>query len=106
MSHQNQKMGDPLEHFVNRLIKEKGMTDIEGEYLEQIRADLLDRVETRVNMAILEHMPPEKLEYFEKLLDRSDSVEIQDFCRRNIYGLDELIANELLEFRKTYLNLE
>lgn len=106
MSHQNQKNGDPLEHFVSQLVEEKGMTNIEGEYLDQIKADLLDRVETRVNMVILEHMPPEKLEYFENLLDRSDSAEIQAFCQRNIYGLDELISKELLEFRKTYLDLK
>ncbi len=93
-----------LEEFVDKLITEKGLQDLEAEILAEIKNDLLKRVEDRINAVILEKMPPEKIEYFEKMLDNSDEKEIQDFCSRNIFGLDKIIAAELLSFKNTYLN--
>jgi len=97
---------DPLSQFVSRLVAEKGLSNCDPEVLAQVKLDLLDRVEDRINAAIVANLPVDKLEYFEKLVDRADEAEIQAFCSRNIQGFDEIIAKELVEFRKTYLNLQ
>lgn len=94
-----------LEKFVDKLVAEKGLQDLEAEVLSEIKSDLLGRLEDRINAVILEKIPPEKLEYFEKMLDNSDEKEIQEFCSRNILGLDQIIAAELLSFQNAYLNI-
>lgn len=92
-----------LSQFIDRLIEEKGMTNLDRDVLDQVKKDLLSRLEDRINAVILANIPPENLEFFEKMLDRSDEKEIQSFCQRNIADLDNLVAAELVSFRKTYL---
>ena len=96
---------DELDIFAEKLLKERGLENLEEEIFIQMRKDLRDRIEDRINVAIAGNIPPEKLEYFEKLLDQSDEKEIQLFCHRNIPNLTEITAGELTGFRKEYLNL-
>ncbi|MDD5489618.1 MAG: DUF5663 domain-containing protein [Candidatus Moranbacteria bacterium] len=94
-----------IENFVSQLVKDKGLDNLEPEVLQQVKSDLAERVEDRLNAAMVAKMPPEKLEFFEKMLDKSSQEEVRSFCERNIPGLDGIVAAELIEFRKTYLNL-
>lgn len=98
----NEKM---LDEFVSRLVTEKGLESLDGEVLTQLKADLKDRLEERVNAVVLEKLPPGCLEEFEHILDNGDEKEIQLFCQKNIFDLDQAIAVELLNFRQTYLNI-
>jgi len=93
-----------IDVFVDRLIEEKKFENITDEVKNQIRQDLLSRIEDRINATILEHMPPEKMEEFSTLLDHANEKEIQEFCHINIPKLDEIIARTLLDFRDSYLN--
>jgi hypothetical protein len=68
-----------------------------------MKKDLLERINDRINAAVLENIPVEKIEYFEKLLDKGEEKEIQSFCQRNIFNLEEIIAKELVAFKKSYL---
>lgn len=101
MENQSQAIGG----FIDKLIEEKnfGSQDIDGEVLQQIKIDLTDRVEDRINATILENMPAEKMEEFNAILDQDDSQAIQNFCQHNIPNLAEVIAQALAEFRDTYL---
>lgn len=90
--------------FVDKLIEEKKIQDLDSEVLLQIKSDLMDRMEERINATILENIPSEKIEEFSDLLDGSSAEDIQLYCRRNIPNLDEVIAQALLEFRNTYLS--
>lgn len=95
-----------LKLFIERLIDEKGLSALEPEVLKQIKADLSDRLEDRVNAVILEHLPPDNLSAFEKLLDTKASDEVvQKFCHEQIPNLDEAIAGALIEFQQTYLRV-
>jgi uncharacterized membrane protein YheB (UPF0754 family) len=100
-----QAVDDTLKVFVSRLLEEKQIKDVEPEILEQLKADLMDRVEDRINMVILKNLPEESLGQFEKLLETDNEGEVQAFCQQQIPNLQELIAAELLAFRKTYLDL-
>ena len=93
-----------IESFVGKLIEEKGFSGLDNEVMNQIKIDLMERVEDRINAAILENMPKDKLEEFDSLLDSADSREIQMFCQNNIANLDEIIAQTLVDFRNIYLN--
>lgn len=106
MNQKNQITSDSIAQFVNRLVEEKDILNLDPEILDQVKKDLYVRVERMINAAVIENLPPEKLEFFEKLVERSDQAEIQAFAQRSIPGLDEIIAKELVQFRNTYLDVQ
>lgn len=95
-----------LASYVDRLVVEqKYPSDLEKEVVDQIKADLLSKVEDRVNAVIISNLSEEKLEEFTKLLDSNISdEEMQKFCSENIPNLQQLIATELIVFKQTYLS--
>jgi len=93
-----------LDPFVDKLIEEKGLDGLEKEVLDQIKVDLKDRIEDVINAKVVEKLPPEKLEEFEKLLDQNTSAQAtQKFVKDNIPDLEEVLARVFLNFRQTYL---
>jgi hypothetical protein len=99
-------MQDILNQFVDKLVEEKRLLGLDPEVLKQVKADLGDRLENRVNAALLDNMPPEKVQEFEKMIDSDASdKEVQEFCRSNIPDLDSVVAGALMEFKRVYLNL-
>lgn len=92
-----------IEEFVDRLIKDKGFKEEDPEVLAQMKSDLLDRVENRINAMILSHISPDKLEDFEKVIDGGNEEEIQNFVKKDVPDIDEKVAMELLTFKNIYL---
>lgn len=92
-----------LESFADKLLQEKKLENISAEVREQMREDLVDRLEERVNLALVQFMPPEKLDEFEQLVSSKNLEDIAKFCAENIPNLEQIIASELLNFRTTYL---
>lgn len=102
----NVNNGIDLVAFVDRLIEEKKLpSDLEKEVVDQIKSDLLSRVEDRVNAVIISNLSEDKLEEFNKILDSDISdEEMQKFCADNIPDLPQLLASELIVFKQTYLS--
>jgi len=98
---ENQKNLD-IESFVDKLVFEKGLSELDAEVLAQVKSDLVERVSNHVNATILEHMPDDKLDEFNKVLDNDESA-VREFVKDNIEDLDNIIAATLLSFRRTYL---
>lgn len=94
-----------IREFAKKLLEEKQLTNVDAEVFEQIENDLIERIEDRINMTILAHMPEENLVEFEKLLDLNSTEEIQFFCEKHIPHIQEILSADLLAFRKTYLSL-
>lgn len=100
----NKGSPEALDQFVDRLLEEKAYFDVDEETVLQIKKDLSDRLEDKINASLLEKMPPENLEEFEKLLDEGNTQKIQEFCQAHILNLDEVVAAALMDFRRLYLN--
>ena len=96
-----------LETFVDTLLKEKGVAVEDVEVQTQLKADLLSRVEDRVNAEMLAALPPEHLEAFEKLVSDAGSTADQSvaFLKEKITDYSEVLARTLLAFRTAYLSL-
>ena len=92
-----------LDQFVDRLIKERNIPNIAPEVLEQMKKDLRERVDDRINVSIVKYVPAEKLADFEQLLDNGTDAEVQTFLAKVIPDFNEVIAKELLDFRAIYL---
>lgn len=94
---------DQLNEFVEKLLTKKDLSNLDVEVRSQVRIDLVDRIGDRINAALLENIPPEKLDKFEQVLDRKNQEEIMKFCEENIPNLQEVIAKELISFEEIYL---
>ncbi|MEI8269882.1 MAG: DUF5663 domain-containing protein [bacterium] len=94
-----------IEDFVKKMLEEKGFDKQEPEVVEEMKKDLLKRVEERIHAVIVSNLPEEKLKEFTEMLNKDiGDEEMQNFCTTNIPGLDQLIASELIVFRQTYLS--
>lgn len=102
-----QEAPQTLEAFVNKLIDEKGLSSMADDVLVQMKSDLLSRVEDRVNAEMIEALPSDRAEAFEVLLNAESSSgdDVAKFLKENVSNFDEVLANALMGFRHTYLNL-
>jgi hypothetical protein len=98
-------MVQDLDLFIDRLLDEKGLTNLEPTVLQQLKIDLKKRIEDRINVSILNNLPQDKVKVFEELLDKAADNEIQDYIKQNIPNLEQVLAGELMQFRRVYLNL-
>lgn len=93
-----------LEDFADHLIQAKGLGNLDAKILNEMRSDLLERIGTRINMIIVDHMPQSQRAAFEQLMDSGASDEVvQAFCAGAIPNLSELTAMELASFKEKYL---
>jgi len=93
-----------LQTFIDRLVSEK--REYEGlapDVINQIKLDLLSRLEDRINAVIINNMPEDQMEEFADLTENGTDEEIQSFTDRAIPDLAQLIASELIVFKQTYL---
>ena len=92
-----------IEEFVDKLIEDKKFNEQDSDVIAQMKNDLLERVENRINAMIISKLDPEKLVEFEKVLESGSEEEIQNFVKNNIPDIDERVAAELLTFKNIYL---
>lgn len=92
-----------LEQFAGQLIAEKGLTNLDPVVRKQMQRDLVSRMEDRINAAILAAMPADRRNDFERILDSGKQQEIQAYCQQHVPNLSELVAAELLAFRRIWL---
>lgn len=99
----NDNFSPALEQFVERLITEKNLTNLDPDILAEIKNDLLQRAEDKIKMVIFDNISEENLPEFNRLMEAGDEVKLQEFIKKQIPNLEELTASSLLEFRLTYL---
>ena len=93
-----------LNTFVDSLIEEKGLSDLDSEMLIEMKNDLLNRIEDRLNMIIIKNMPEAHIAEFEKMMDEEKSDEdLQKYVAEKIPDIESLVAVDLARFREVYL---
>lgn len=92
-----------LDKFIDQLITEKGLSDKDPEVAQQIRTDLWELLDRKLDAVILTNLPEEKLGDFEALIDTGEPEAVKEFISKNVPNLDEVIARGLLEFRQAYI---
>ncbi len=95
---------DIVEAFVDQIIRDRNFQSEDEEFKKQVKADLMDRAQRRLNAALIENMPPAQMGDFEALLARSaPDAEVMAFCKQHIPDLEAVMATALLDLRTTYL---
>ncbi len=92
-----------INDFIDQVIKDAGLDTETPEVLEQIKSDLSDSLENRVNAMIVTNIPEEKMEEFDKIMDSNDDEKMQAFLKKTIPDFEQKVALELAQFRASYL---
>ena len=92
------------QNFIDTLLEEKGLTNLEPEVLKEIKHNLQARLDNWINARILEKIPSDRLDDFEDLLDKKASQEkMLKFLEPYIETPENFLASILLNFRATFL---
>lgn len=94
-----------LDNFVDELLVAQGIDQLEPEVRDQLAQDLTDRLNDRLEAAMIAELPENKLPELEALLDQQvETNELQKFFAENIVDLPAVLARELAAFRQSYLS--
>ena len=96
-----------LSDYADTLIKEKNFTTLTPGAYEQIKQDVLTRLNDFIIAKVIAKFSDAQIEEFNKLLDTNPSDEqLQSFISSNLDNPTVVIGDLLLSFRKIYLGLE
>ena len=90
--------------YVDKLIEDKGFPDITTEVREEIKKDVLRRLNDFIAARIIAGLSDADVNTFEQMLkDGKPDTEIQNFVTTHIANFVDFLTNVLLEFRGVYL---
>jgi hypothetical protein len=95
---------DNIDHFVEILLKEKGVTGVDEEVLAGLKKDLSSRLVQFINKRVIESLPESNRKELNSLIESSpvDNIKIQNFLSSHIINLPEIIINAMQEFKRLY----
>lgn len=99
----NQNSEKLLSDFVNELVKDKNLPQLEPEVLEEIKKDLLDRLEIHINAGLLALLPESAMDKFDVLLSQGNEQATQTYLHQHIPNLETKLAELLVDFKQAYL---
>ncbi len=97
-----------IDEFIESLLNDKGITDVEPDVKEDLKADMKKRLEDQIDRAAIQALSEEKAaELSEKLEDPNFSNEdMAKFMQDSGVNLTEIALDTMLKFRGFYLGTE
>ncbi|MBQ3293177.1 hypothetical protein IJG93_02660 [Candidatus Saccharibacteria bacterium] len=97
-----------IDEFIESLLNDKGITDVEPEVREELKADMKKRLEDEINRAAIEALPEEKAAELAKLVGEPDftNEKMTEFIKNSGVNLTEVALETMLKFRSFYLGAE
>lgn len=103
-SGQTQKQA--YETYIEQLIEERGFPDLTAEVKEELKKDLVNRLDSFIGAKVIATLSDEDVLKFEQLLkDGKSREEIQKFTVEHVPDFTTFLTNVLMEFRMVYLGL-
>jgi hypothetical protein len=96
---------DELDKFIGEILTAKNLSGINEEVRIQLISDMKERLLDQINRAIIEAMPENKLDEFNKLLDSGDASDdiVQQFIGQCGVDVKTVTVKTMLLFRDLYL---
>lgn len=95
-----------LGNFVDKLIEEKGFPDLVPEVKQEIKQDLMTRLDNFITARIIARLSDQDVLQFENMLkEEKKQEEIQEFVIGRMPDAINFLTNTLLEFKAVYLGL-
>ena len=104
MDNNNQAIPQEVQPYLEGLLADAGITPVDEKMQEGMMKDLYVRLDNFLATAILDNMPPEKVEAFIKLNEgKATKEEIDKFLQTNLPDAKGVFAKAFVEFRDLYL---
>ena len=97
-----------IDEFIEQLLIDKGITDVEPDIKEELKEDMKKRLLDQIDRAAIMQLSEEKAaELADKIDDPNfTNEEMTKFMQESGVNLTEVAAETMLQFRNFYLNPE
>jgi hypothetical protein len=98
-------MGEELDKFIGDILEAKQYIDLDQEVRDQLASDLKQSLLQEIDKALINALPDDKLDEFNKLLDQSDMTaeQLQAFIAQSGVDVQKIIVRTMVAFRTLYL---
>lgn len=97
-----------IDDFIESLLNDKGITDIEPDVREELKADMKQRLLDQIDQAAVQALSAEKADELAKLIENPNftNEEMTKFMQDSGVNLTEVTLETMLKFRSFYLGTE
>ena len=97
-----------IDEFIESLLKDKGITDIEPDVKDGLKADMKKRLLDQIDRAAIQALPEDKAIELADLMEDPDftNEKMTQFIQDAGVNLTEVVADTMLKFRGFYLGTE
>lgn len=94
-----------VDEFIESLLTDKGITDIEPDIKEELKTDMKKRLLDQINRAAVMQLSEEKADELAKLVEDPNftNEEMTKFMQDSGVNLTEIALDTMLKFRSFYL---
>ncbi len=84
----------------NNLLKEFGIEELPEETQNKVIVAMTETLIKKLTLRILEELPEDDMEEFEKIQDSGDNEKVEQFLREKLLNYDALVEEVSVEFKK------
>ena len=94
-----------IDEFIESLLNDKGITDIEPEIKDQLKAEMKEKLLDQIDRAAVQSLSEDKAEELAKLVEQPDftNEKMTEFMQNSGVNLTEVTLDTMLKFRNFYL---
>ena len=96
---------EKVDEFIDNLLKEKGITDVDPDVLEGVKNDMKEQLLKQIDREAIMRLPEEKAnELADKLEDPSfTEQQMAEFIQNSGVNLPDVVVDVMIKFRGFYL---
>ncbi|HEU4715425.1 MAG TPA: DUF5663 domain-containing protein [Candidatus Saccharimonadales bacterium] len=97
--------GDELDQFINEMLDAKKLSGVTEDVRAQLVSDLKQRLLDQINKALIDALPDEKMDEFERLLDDESLTDeqVQQFIVNSGVDVKKVTTVTMLRFYDLYV---
>lgn len=99
-------MDQNFNQFLEDLLKHANLTSLKEDYKTAYKEKLLQQLLERIGLVVLEKLPEEKIQEYEKLVKQEASQKtLASFFEKNIPDYKKVVENAMLQFGQEFLEI-
>lgn len=97
-----------IDEFIESLLNDKGITDVEPEIREELKADMKSKLLNQIDRAAVQALPEDKADELAKKVEDPNftNEDMTKFMQDSGVNLTEVALETMLKFRGFYLGTE
>ena len=96
---------EQVSQFMDSLLEEKGITDLDDETREALKRDMIERLMAQIDTALINALPEDKLNEFNSKIDDPDftNADATQFFVDAGLDVQKIALQTMIEFRMLYI---